>query len=454
MNYQLINDPKASREARLSALKAGVGEKPGPAQTTGEVNNHIHTIYSFSPYTPSMAALKAREAGLEAAGSVDHDSSAAAEEMLRACASLGIGACVGFEVRVSLTQGPWGPTSFAHKKLNNPDSVGILYMTVQGIPKPQLSAVEDFLKSIRAQRFLRIQAMTEAANTLLTETGFTEDIDFVQDILDRSQYAAGGAITERHLLAAVAAKIIQGFGKGPALVQGLSSALGIVPRPEIRAFLGDTENPHYLYDLLGVLKSALLPRIYIPPQETECIPAQTVVDFARSIGAIPSYAYLGDVGASPTGDKQAEPFEDAYLEALFEALARIGYQGITYMPPRNTPAQLKRVRDLCTAWGFMEISGVDINSSRQSFTCPEVRSPSCRHLVDSTWALIAHERLCSLDPRWGLFSSKNPLAGESLASRLATYAAAGRALDHRHPEASAIHLAENLIHGRIVYGKS
>jgi hypothetical protein len=399
-----------------------------------------------------MAALKAREAGLEAAGSVDHDSLAAAEEMLRACAILGIGGCVGFEVRVSLTQGPTGPSPFAQRKINNPDSVGILYMTVQGIPTPQFAAVEEFLKPIRAARILRTQTMTEAANTLLTEQGF-EELDFTQDILEQSQYAAGGTITERHLLAAVAGKILQRYGKGPGLVQGIKTTLGVVPGPKIQGFLADPANPHYRYDLLGVLKSTLLPRIFIQPQEQECIPAQIVVDFARSIGAIPAYAYLGDVGDSPTGDKQAEAFEDSYLEALFEVLACMGYQGISYMPPRNTPEQLRRVRDLCTAWGFMEISGVDINGSRQSFTCPEVVSPPFHHLVDTTWALIAHERLGSVDPRWGLFSPENPLAGESLASRLKTYAAAGRALDLHHPEASALHIAENLVHGRIVYGK-
>ncbi|MDR0723475.1 MAG: PHP domain-containing protein [Treponema sp.] len=451
MHYQVINNPKVSGEERLSALKAVAAEKPGPVKTTGGINNHIHTIYSFSPYTPSMAALRAWDAGLEAAGSVDHDSIAAAEEMLRACASLGIGGGVGFEVRVSCTQGPDGPSPFAQRKINNPDSAGILYMTVQGIPRPRFASVRQFLMPIRAERVLRTQAMTEAANTLLKEKGF-EEIDFVQDVLDTSQYAAGGAITERHLLAAVAGKILQRYEKGPLLVQGLNATLGIVPGPKIGGLLADPENPHYRYDLLGVLKSAFLPRIFIQPREKECIPAKTVVDFARSIGAIPAYAYLGDVGESPTGDKPAEGFEDSYLEALFEALARIGYQGITYMPPRNTPEQLQRVKALCSAWGFMEISGVDINSSRQSFTCPEVVSPPFRHLVDTTWALIAHERLCSVDPRWGLFSLENPLAGESLASRLAIYAAAGRSLDLHHPEAAAIHIAENLLQGRLVYG--
>jgi hypothetical protein len=98
----------------------------------------------------------------------------------------------------------------------------------------------------------------------------------------------------------------------------------------------------------------------------------------------------------------------------------------------------------------MEISGVDINSSRQSFNCPEVLRDEFRHLVDTTWALIAHERLASIDRRFGLFSPENPLAAESLAARLAAYAACGKRLDLFHPEESAAAIAAELQKGRLV----
>lgn len=42
---------------------------------TGEdVNNHIHTTYSFSPYSPTAAVYFARLAGLCTCGLMDHDS--------------------------------------------------------------------------------------------------------------------------------------------------------------------------------------------------------------------------------------------------------------------------------------------------------------------------------------------------------------------------------------------
>ncbi len=425
-----INDPEARREERLAALKAWEAEHPAPA-SSGEVNNHIHTVYSFSPYTPAMAALRAREAGLEAAGSVDHDSAGAAQEMIAACALLGIGGCSGFEVRVGFRDGPFGD-----RKINNPDSEGIVYMTVQGIPAPQLPRVASFLQPIREQRILRSRRMATAVNALLAGSGL-DALDFDRDVLPLSRAAEGGGLTERHLLAALANKVVARFGQGPALTAALDATLQVRATPKTAALLADPANPHYLFDLLGLLKTDFLPRVFIQPDERECPPAKTVVDFACSVGAIPAYAYLGDVGESPTGDKKAEKFEDEYLDELFVELKRLGYRAVTYMPPRNTVAQLRRVQQLCATHGMMQISGVDINSSRQAFTCPEVLQPEFRHLVDTTWALIAHERLTSFDPKFDLFSAANPLADLPLAQRLAAYASAGLALDRRHPEASA-----------------
>ncbi|MDR0586253.1 MAG: PHP domain-containing protein [Treponema sp.] len=443
---EAINNPLLDPEERLAALRGYAGAEK--AEGNGEVNNHIHTIYSFSPYTPAMAALKAREAGLQAAGSVDHDSAAAAAELKAACAELGIGGCSGFEIRVSFKKRPDGSESpLAGRKINNPDSEGIAYITVQGIPSPAVEKTAAFLKPIREARLARSGNMTEAANLLLGDAGLSP-IDFENDVVKRSQYERGGEITERHIMAAVAAKCIEKFGKGPELTDGLRKSFGLDAGPKLEKFLSDPSNPHYLYDLLGILKTGFLPGFFIQPGENECIPAKAAVDFALSVGAIPAYSYLGDVGESPTGDKKAEKFEDDYLPELFEEIRAAGFKAITYMPPRNTQEQLERIRRFCSEGNYMEISGVDINSSRQSFNCPEVLRPGLRHLLDTTWALIAHEYLASADPAWGLFSSGNPLASLPLPRRLEIYAGAGKALDRGNPGESAPDIIEHLRKGR------
>lgn len=440
-----INNPALTKRERLKALKHHVEQviaQKGEPPKSGEVNNHIHTVYSFSPYTPAMAALKAWEAGLEAAGSVDHDSLGAAEEMLTACEILGIGGCVGFEIRVSFKKGPDGkPGPFADRKINNPDSRGIVYMTVQGIPRQAYGKVQTFLKPIQEERNKRNRAMVDRINEKLSRAGL-KGLSFEDDILPLSKAHEGGSITERHVMAAVARRLIAEYDQGPALVGALVARLGIEPPAKLAVLLGDETNPHYLFDLLGLLKTDFLPDVFIQSDESECIPAEEAVAFARSIEGIPAYAYLGDVGDSPTGDKKAEHFEDAYLEELFQELQRLGYRAVTYMPPRNTREQLLKVQRLCKAYDFMEISGVDINSSRQAFTCPEVLAPEFRHLVDSTWALIAHERLASINMKYSLFHPENPLADLSLSERISAYASLGRRLDRHYPEASARHVIQ------------
>jgi len=446
-----INNAALEKVERLAALRSLEAEHPkNPILSFAEINNHIHTIYSFSPYTPSMAALMARDAGLGAAGSVDHDSVAAADEMIAACSLLGIGGCAGFELRVSFRTGTDGkPSPFAARKINNPDSDGYAYITVQGIPRQYISATADFLAPLRAERLKRTRAMTVAANGFIREAGFSE-INFERDVVARSKYDEGGGITERHLTAAIADKIILKFGKGPELTGWLKSKMGVTVSPKLETLLSDPANPHYFYDLLGVLKSEFLPGIYIQPDENECIPAGQVTSFAKSISAIPAYAYLGDVGESPTGDKKAEKFEDDFVEELFAELSGMGFLAVTYMPPRNTSEQLRVIRKLCAERGLMEISGVDINSSRQSFNCPEVLRDEFRHLLDTTWALIAHERLASVDERYGLFSEGNPLASAALTQRLAFYASLGKKLDLHNPEGSAAILATEIDKGRLI----
>ena len=90
-------------EERLENLKTLIAnEKEHPAVKPEFANNHIHTTYSFSPYSPTAAVYVARAEGLETAGIMDHDSIGGAEEFRLAGEIAGIGTTCGMECRVSL----------------------------------------------------------------------------------------------------------------------------------------------------------------------------------------------------------------------------------------------------------------------------------------------------------------------------------------------------------------
>ena len=151
------------------------------------------------------------------------------------------------------------------------------------------------------------------------------------------------------------------------------------------------------------------------------------VKLVKSYGAIPAYAYLGDVGDSVTGDKKAQKFEDDFLPELMEEIKKTGFLAVAYMPTRNTPAQLNRIMSFCREYGFFQISGEDINSPRQKFACAALAKLEFAHLIDSTWALIGHEAISSekgLD--YGMFSAQSVKETPDLYERIEKFADIGR----------------------------
>lgn len=423
----------SSCAVRMAVIEElGVRLKKG-IEPTNEVNNHVHSKYSFSPYYPTMIAVKAAQAGLKAVGIMDHDSTAGFEEMIAAGKALDMATTCGFEMRVNMTG-----TAFEGYKTNNPDTENNTYMAVHGVPFSQVHRVRSYLDSIKKARYLRDREEVENLNKLLGNAGF-DPLNFDRDVWAISEADNGGSITERHIVYALSLKLIEKFGKGERLLQFIEQSMKISVPAKLKEFLSDPENPHYAYDLLGVFKGSLVPEIFVQPNVQGARSVYDAVQFANDIGGIPAYAYLGDVAESPTGDKKAEKFEDDYLDDLIPELKKIGFKAITYMPPRNTKEQLVRLQKLCDEYDLMQISGVDINSSRQVFNCPEIMEPEFQHLIGATWALIAHEKLATADKRYSLFSPDNPLAGKPLKERIDIYAEIGKKIDNRNPE-SAIEL--------------
>ncbi len=194
------------------------------------------------------------------------------------------------------------------------------------------------------------------------------------------------------------------LGKGENTIQFLTEQ-GIKLTEKQQEMLLDTNYPFYEYDVLNILKSSFLPQIFIPADDELCT-LEEFVALGKKIYAIPCYAYLGDVTNSVTGDKAAQKFEDDYLEELFDYLDEVCIKAVTYMPARNTEAQLKRLKKLCVDRNKFQISGEDINSPRQNFICYAMEKPEFTNLIDSTWALIAHERATEKNPDDSFFSEK------------------------------------------------
>ena len=386
-----------------------------------DVNNHIHTTYSFSPYSPTAAVWFARAAGLCTCGLMDHDSIAGAEEFLAAAKAARMGATIGMECRVSFAQTPFGD-----RKLNNPDQKGVVYMALHGVPHDRAAELNALFAPYRERRNDRNRRMVAAINGMMGRYGVT--LDFEKDVLPLSNFAKGGSVTERHLSSALAYRLLDVVGRGDRLIRFIKEELKLPISGKIEGYLLDEANPHMMYDLLGWIKSQLISRFYIDATE-ECPDVREMLALSERIGAISAYAYLGDVGDSVTGDKRAQKFEDDFLDELIEYVAGLGYRAVTYMPSRNTKAQLRRLRGLCEKHGLFQISGEDINQPRQSFVCQAQRDPEFANLYEATWALIAHEWRATGNPADGLFSRESIERWPDLNERVKAFAAFGEGME-------------------------
>lgn len=370
-----------TKEERLANLAKILPETVFPPAVPAYINNHIHTTYSFSPYSPTAAVYAARMEGLSTAGIIDHDSIAGAREFLEAAELVGMPVTVGMEARVSMVG-----TRLEGMRTNNPDQVGVSYMTIQSVPHNKIEELDAFFEPYRAARHVRNRKMVSKINAILPDLR----LDYDRDVLPLSMAHDNGGVTERHLMYALAKRIIRQTGRGEAVICALED-MGLTLSAKQQAQLRDAEYPFYEYDLLGILKSAFVPLVYIDATD-ECPRLADLVRLCREIDAYLCYAYLGDVKESVTGDKKPQKFEDDHLDEVFACLKEEGISAVTYMPTRNTREQLERLRGLCEANGMLQISGEDVNSPRQSFVIRAMENPMFQNLIDATWKLIEHEK--------------------------------------------------------------
>lgn len=416
-----ISCTEISADERLEALAQikkciDSGEIPTP-ETGIFVNNHIHTSYSFSPYTPTSAVFYAWKAGLRTAGIMDHDSVGGVREFIRAGEIMEMPITCGFECRVNVDGTP-----LVGRKINNPDQDSCVYLAMHGIPHQNVDKAEAILAGVREKRNIRNRKMCEKITELVRDAGIT--LDFDTDVYPLSMAHEGGSVTERHICYGLTKKITALYPDRSAACDFIDKICGTAMPAKTREKLLTAPDNFYEFDILGVLKGHLVEKFYVDATD-ECMNIREFTALAKELGAISAYAYLGDVGESPTGDKKAQKFEDDYLDLLFDTLADCGFSAVTYMPSRNTKEQLRRVMELCDARGLYQISGEDINSPRQSFICEALADPAYAHLRTATYALIGHELAASEDVTKSMFSDETKAAHPTLEERVKIYAKRG-----------------------------
>lgn len=385
---------------------------------TGLANNHIHTTYSFSPYSPTSAVFEAWRAGLETCGIIDHDGVGGCEEFIEASKIIGMPATCGLECRVR-TDG----TKLYGRMINNGDQKSIAYVVMHAIPPAFLKEIDKAFRPLRKKRNERNAKMCIRLNDYLDQFGFV--IDYYKDVVPLSNYDIGGTVTERHICLALVNKLKSEFKNSKDLISFLVEKLNIpISKSEEKRILENDER-YYDYDILCVLKKNIVEKFYIDAYE-ECLHIKDFIKLAKKYGCISAYAYLGDVIDTSEGDKKSQRYEDSYLEILMNELKKLDFDAITYMPSRNTRYQLAKVMELCRTHEFFEINGEDINSPRQKFSGYYENDDMFEHLKDMTYALIGHELAVSENVENSMFSEKIKSIYPDIKDRIAYYKSIAR----------------------------
>jgi hypothetical protein len=336
--------------------------------------------------------------GLVTAGIMDHDSVGGAKEFIEAGKILDISTTVGIELRVDMSK-----TKLNNRRINNTDQSSIAYVALHGIPNQYIDVMGGYIAPFRKNRNTRNKKMCGNISEIMKP--YDIKLDFDEHVLPLSQYANGGSVTERHITYAFSKLIAEKYKTPQEVLDFFKNDMKLNIARKVENMLLENNPDYYLYDILGILKSDMIEKFYVDAYD-ECPNVEDYIKVAKATGAIAAYPYLGDVGDSVTGDKRPQKFEDDYLDLLFDEIVRLGFNAVTYMPTRNTKAQLERLMNMCEKNNLFQISGEDINSPRQSFICERLHDPMFTHLIDSTWALINHEIMATKCDDLGMFSEK------------------------------------------------
>lgn len=399
---EMLSDRKAGK--RLKAAKL-ISRAEGPQQGQGGTLS-IHTDYSFSPFTPALSAYLARRNGLAFAGISDHDTLAGAEEFCRAADIFGLQPCVGVQLRARIYAN-------AGIRLNDMYENDVAFVSVRGLPRSRIKALDKALSKVRSERVARDRKMVERLNARFKKFGIC--LNFEDDVLKRTRYKEGGSVTERHILYALAIKLVGMFGDAERLENFLTGTLGMTVDDDTRMKL-DFASPYLAHDLVGLLKDEVK-FFYVPA--TDALSAEEAVALAHENGALVTYNYVGKRSAS-TGD---EEFEGDNTKAIIERLGGLGFDAIEIVPGGDEERE-NELFALAKEAGMFVLPYRDVNSPRVDVA---VKGSSKDAVLErNMWAVVGNGKSADLDIKGGIKTANFGGGSVDLDARLELFAAIGK----------------------------
>lgn len=396
-----LNDPK--KKKRLSsAVKLGkLIKKEGKRKAQRACCGFIHSAYSFSPYTPAMAAYMVYNNGLSCAGMVDTGTLSGGEEFLSVCRTFGVSGAVGVGYTTLLPK--------PYRKLCNifsRDYHQFVYLAAFGIPENAYGKMDKFLTSYRAEREECNRKILAQINSQFRGLGV---ISYEEDVLEGTKAVEGGAVTRSHVMLALAKRVIKMAGTGAALVDYLAKVQKISLSSREEKLLLSASNINYEYDLCAILTKKLK------------------VDDEKYTSKIHQFTgatlAAGGLVFYPLNEKDVVEGGEKYIDDLIATLKQLSIHGVAYQSA-NITQHLSYLEDRLLAEGLMGIDGNNIHSARDVLYTG-LMTPLQEKCF---YALVGNAYLAGLDPMDAFYGPRTERRFPAFSDRLRVFEEVGKKL--------------------------
>lgn len=351
-----------SRAVRLGALKKlkadfGASEK-GKKES---VNLQIHTSYSFSPYTPSLAAFMAYKFSLTVAGILDDYTLEGAREFIQACKILGVTYSAGMQLRCD----------FGNKRAN---------VALLGVAERYFDKTEKLVEKYRANQKDNLLSTISAINARIEKHGIS--VSYEKDVVPLMRESGAKVYMSKYAYYATALKIVELLGKGERVAEYVLSDGLELTQNEV-GLLRDVTNPYYEYDLAkiflendGLLKTK---KSYASPED--------IVAIGKSVGAVVCYEYATPRRAAPVTDEEKIKGD----KALIARLKEYGFNAVSFDPTKFSKDTLAAfVKELEKA-ELLAINLTKVEFPRRRFDCNRASGTLEKKMVENAFAIVGSE---------------------------------------------------------------
>ena len=380
---------------RLAALKKLKTTLPDSEKKSDAVNIQAHTVYSFSPYTPTMAAYMAYKFDLRVAGILDNYTVAGAKEFIEACKILNLTYSVGVEMRADFCD---PVTPYAN-------------VALFGIAQKYFAPLKKMLVPYRDKRRENVDITLEAVNKKVNAYGIS--IDFKKDIKPLVQEV----LLSKYVYFALAKKIIEKFGEGERSCVFLVEDLKMELTETEVGLLRDVTNPYIVYDMANIISDNYTVfhtfKNYPSPEE--------VIKIGHDVGAICSYEYVIKRGKTKMSDEE----RIAYNHSLIKRLKDTGFDAVSFDPSGFSAEVLEDFKKLLKVNELLPLNLTRVEFPRRRFDCSCSDKELKKDMTDAVYAIVGSE-ICENSKANQGFVSSEDVSLSGFEERVALFSKIGR----------------------------